>query len=165
MAKNLALLRETIEAIKAQPARHYQGAWANITYETFQTLEPCNTSMCFAGHATVINTGVDINLDLFREADWDWNVDKRTGKQLGIAEEYDEDTDEYFMPEHVVHVAEYARNILGLTEEESNYLFAGHRTLRELEEFVTKAEQGYTVSWEYRTDSGYYDYSYVKEEN
>jgi hypothetical protein len=157
--KNIQLLRETLEWIKAHPEEHYQGDWARL-YNAKG--EPCGTSMCFAGHATVLAGGT-FDTKIFAKNE-EWNVNSETGAHIDTTEYYVEEWDEYELPDNVVHVSVFARDALGLTQEEQSYLFAGHRTLEELEEFVNKSADGWSLVWA-RDSEGRYDYKYVKEEN
>lgn len=74
--KNLKLLRETLEFIKKNPARHNQGAWVAATDDDTGDVvnELCETSMCFAGHAALLAGGTfDIKV---YAVDFEWNVDE-----------------------------------------------------------------------------------------
>lgn len=158
--KNIQLLKDTMEWIKAHPEQHNQGVWG------YTAKEACSTFMCFAGHAAVLAGGT-FDRKIFLEED-EWHVDAETGKH--VPTEYVDIVDEYGDPwddelkEGIIHVAEFAAEKLGLDEDEKSYLFAGHRSRAELEEFVEKADQGYKLVWR-KQESGYYDYNFVKEEN
>jgi len=156
--KNIQLLKDTMDWIKAHPEQHQQSLWGNYSEEA------CSTTMCFAGHAAVLSGGTFDKKIFLREEEW--NVDENTGRHV-VSEYYEDDDEDHWDDElkpGIIHVAEFAAEKLGLNEEEKSYLFAGHRTLEQLEEFVEKADQGYTLVWR-KQESGYWDYNFVKEEN
>jgi hypothetical protein len=128
MAKNVTLLNATMNLIKANPQLHDQGMW----------VDPCATTMCFAGHAAVL-AGATFDKEIWANQE-DWDVDPKTGQHVNPYE-YDGGEDEENWP---IHVAEFAMNKLGLTWEERDYLFNQSRTREQLEQAVSKFSEGYS---------------------
>lgn len=120
--KNVRLLNRTMDLIKMVPDKHNQGTWVS----------PCGSTMCYAGHAAVLD-GAEFDHKRY-DRDADWHIDPETKKHVGY---WDEDG---------ISVGAYARKALGLTWDESDYLFDGDRTVEELEEAVRKLSAGYTIS-------------------
>lgn len=139
--KNVQLLKDTLDWIKANPKLHDQGDWVQIDEDS---LEACETPMCFAGHAALL-AGGQFDKDKFAY-DWDWNLDLETGEHVYV----DDDN------ENMVHVSTYASHKLGLNDTESSYLFYGGRSAQEIENAVNAFCDGYTVD---------FDDKFYKEEN
>ncbi len=131
---NENLLKLTMLYIKTFPEKHDQGDWVN----------PCDSTMCFAGHAAVL-AGATFKNKIYREED-EWLVDPITGKHKDW--NYDGDR---------VYIQEFARKQLGLSMAESDYLFHQNRTKEQLEKAVEMLADGYTVD--------YYGNFTKKEEN
>lgn len=154
--KNLKLLRETMDWINVHPEQHNQGVWGDYDQEL------CQTSFCFAGHATLLAGGT-FDKNVYIE-DQDWTVDSETGKH--VQTEYVDVLDEYGEPfdddlkEGTEHVSDFAARKLGLSMEERTYLFSGARSKEELNEAIDMFEQGYSYTWD--RDKGY---GFVKEES
>lgn len=117
--KNIKLLNLTMDFIKTTPVKHDQSTWVS----------PCGSTMCFAGHAAVLD-GAQFNEKLFKEIG-DWRIDTETKKHTRSWES--------------ISVSSYARKALGLDWDEADYLFEGGRTVEELEEAVRKFSAGMTV--------------------
>lgn len=141
MEKNVELLNATMDWIKANPKLHDQGDWVEPGNEA------CETTMCFAGHATILAGGT-FDRKIY-ERDYDWTVDAETGQHqerrvyslgCGCCDE---------TVENQTHVANFAAKKLGLNPDEQAYLFHGGRSLEELEEAVKKFSEGYTVDWDW----------------
>lgn len=138
--KNVVLLMATMATIKMHPEKHDQGTW----------VDPCNTTMCFAGHAAVIS-GATFDKDIFESEDG-WLIDPN-GKHVS---EYDAIDENCHLKDGYLYINEYAREKLGLNYQESSYLFNHSRTPWELEEAIAKFSNGYTVDYNGR---------FVKEES
>lgn len=121
---NENLLKLTMLYIKTFPEKHDQGDWVN----------PCDSTMCFAGHAAVL-AGATFKNKIYRE-EGEWLVDPITGKHKDW--NYDGDR---------VYIQEFASKKLGLTVRESYYLFHQRRTHEELEKAVEMLSNGYTVDY------------------
>lgn len=121
---NENLLKLTMLYIKTFPEKHDQGDWVN----------PCDSTMCFAGHAAVL-AGATFKNKIYQEEE-EWLVDPITGKHKDW--HYNGDR---------VYIQEFARKKLGLTVRESDYLFHQRRTHEELEKAVEMLSNGYTVDY------------------
>lgn len=95
---NVPLLRKTLEHIEAHPEEHDQCTWRS----------PCGSTMCFAGHAAVINGAAMV------------------GEAVVLTPEGDERP-----------VSTYAAKILGLTCGEAEELFYDCSYLDEVRVVVT----------------------------
>jgi len=106
MKFNTYLADATIGAIEANPESHNQGDWR------------CETGMCFAGWAAVVNG-----------AKWVYEnpLDAPTAHDQGLV--YNENGSEE-------HVSTYARRHLGLDLYHSDLLFWGGNTLEKIKEVV-----------------------------
>lgn len=157
--KNVKLLKDTLDWIKFNPKTHDQGNWGHYDEEA------CETTMCFAGHAAILAGGT-FNKDIYREED-EWHVDKETGKHVETQyREYDDDNDTWDyddsdLVDGIVHVADFAARVLGLSDDERTYLFSGSRSLAEIEEAVEKFCDGYSYTWNRKTN----EWGFVKEDN
>jgi hypothetical protein len=99
MERNLELLKTTWNFIKNNPEKHRQSDFINHTQ--------CGTQMCFAGHAAVIS-GAEFPRD---DSSWFLTEDGKLGEQ-----------DAYGVRKGI-YIEEYARNVLGMTYEESQFIF------------------------------------------
>lgn len=99
MERNLELLKATWNFIKNNPEKHQQSDFIDHTQ--------CGTRMCFAGHAAVLS-GAEFPKD---DSSWFLTEDgKLTEKDdMGIRKG--------------IYIEEYARNILGMTYDESQFIF------------------------------------------
>lgn len=129
--KNVKLLKDTLEFIKANPKLHDQGDWVQVDEDN---LEACDTPMCFAGHAALLAGGT-FDKELFAY-NWEWDVDPNTGEHVDA-----------YVAEDAIHVSTFAARKLGLSETESSYLFYGGRSGREIENAVNAFCNGYTVDF------------------
>jgi hypothetical protein len=154
--KNVQLLNDTMNWIKAHPELHRQSDWVQ-PYDA--NGEACGTSMCFAGHAAML-AGATFDPEIFNKLE-EWNVDAESGKHVDSTEYYNEEMDEYDLPDGTVHVSDFARDALGLNSDERAFLFAGHRSVQELEDAVDLLSNGYT--YEYSATA--FDWIWKKEEN
>lgn len=136
MEKNLVLLKETMEHILKHPETHHQGTW----------VDPCKSTMCFAGHAAML-AGATFNPKIYLEED-EWLVDEETGKHV-----------QWDAGRSRVYVNDFAAEKLGLNDWEEAYLFNAARTKEELIKAVEKFQEGYSVR---RKD---YEMEFYKEEN
>lgn len=125
MEKNIPLLKETMEQILKSPEAHHQGSW----------VDPCHSTMCFAGHAAMI-AGATFDPKIYQEED-EWLVDSATGKHV----RWDEDAISYRQ-----HISEFAQEKLGLSDMEHGYLFSPLRTKEELQEAVLRFQEGYYMA-------------------
>jgi len=129
--KNVPLLLATMALIKMFPEKHDQGTWVN----------PCATTMCFAGHAASIS-GASFDPVVFRlEEEWILN------DQGNHVSEREAHTDDWERKEGYKFVSEFAKDKLGLTQHEADYLFHHGRTREQLEDAVYKFADGYTVNY------------------
>lgn len=157
MTKNVALLNETMNWINLHPEQHNQGAWGEYNEEA------CETTMCFAGHAAILAGGT-FDTKVYMD-EFEWNVNAKTGEH--VASEWvqsDECPCCSELAEGMTHVADFAAEKLGLSDDERTYLFSGTRTREELNEAVEKFSQGYTVGFDYRPYQGVFVLE-TKEEN
>lgn len=129
---NANLLKLTMLYIQTFPEQHDQHDWVN----------PCDSTMCFAGHAAVLS-GATFKKKIYDD-EGEWLVHPVTGKHKD------------WQSDNRIYVSEFARQKLGLTQAESDYLFHQSRTKEQLEEAVEKLADGYTVD--------YYG-NFYKEEN
>lgn len=107
MTINKELLVKTLAFIKANPETWDQGDWV------------CGTTMCFAGHACVLNGD-----KLITDPDDDWQ-----GCVQGVTDPHDGDP---------MHASERARLILGLDHVDSKRLFHAGNSLERLDEIVAE---------------------------
>lgn len=121
---NENLLKLTMLYIKTFPEKHDQGAW----------VEPCNSTMCFAGHAAILS-GATFKNKIY-ENEEEWLVDETTGKHKA-----------WDSLSKRVYISDFARKKLGLTAGEADYLFHQRRTPAELEKAVEMLSSGYTVDY------------------
>ena len=115
---NKELLRTTMDFINANPQLHNQGDW----------IEPCNSTMCFAGHAAIL-AGATFDQKIW-EMHEEWDVDATTGKH-GIFQDYNDPASM-----NLCHVSDFAQNKLGISFAEREYLFSPSRTREQLNRFV-----------------------------
>jgi hypothetical protein len=120
---NAELLKLTMDFINLFPEKHDQGEWVN----------PCNTTMCFAGHAASL-AGATFDQKIWDE-DYEWCVDMETGKHIPY---------EWSSENH--YVSEYATKVLDLTWGECEYMFHPARTREELRKAVEMLSSGYTIN-------------------
>ena len=120
---NAKLLKLTMDFINLFPEKHDQGEW----------VDPCNTTMCFAGHAATLAGATFKNK--FWEKDYEWCVDMETGKHV----RWNPNGENYY-------VSDYATKVLGLTLDEREYLFHHNRTREQLEKAVEMLSNGYTIN-------------------
>lgn len=133
--KNVPLLMATMAMIKVYPEKHDQGTW----------IDPCNTTMCYAGHAASI-AGATFDPLIFLAEDV-WMLDPQ-GVHVPEAEAYDGNFYENDRTEGYNFVDEFARDKLGLSRYEADYLFHHSRSRKELENAVQKFCDGYTVDYD-----------------
>lgn len=115
---NKELLKLTLDTIQAKPSEYYQGTWVSTTESNV-----CGTTMCFAGHAAVL-AGAEIpNPKKHYVADWYVGKD---GQYMNWREAEAANFGDY------QSVAVFARNALGLSYEDSDYIFDGDRTEDEI---------------------------------
>lgn len=129
--KNVKLLNDTLEWIKANPKNHDQGDWIDPG-DNEESYEACNTTMCFAGHAAIL-AGATFDKSVWFD-EYDWAVDFKTGQHIGSWEDS-------------VHVSIFAADRLGLNDGERYYLYSSERTIQQIEEAVSKFAQGYSCTW------------------
>lgn len=131
MARNLELLKQTWEFIKKNPEMHNQADFINNTQ--------CGTTMCFAGHATVLS-GAEFPKEpndsyWFLTPDGKLTEKDENGARKGI------------------YVEKYARDVLGMTDEEAQFIFYHTSNYG----FAEKIE--YLIElWERGESYGGYDY-------
>lgn len=104
--KNIALLRKTMEFMKANPEKHQQSGWITFDDDTYfnRNETACHTAMCTAGHAAAI-AGADI--PTFGQSYYDgWYLNSE-GK----------------LSEYGTHVSDWVAEKLGLNMDEYNYIF------------------------------------------
>lgn len=143
MARNTELLLTVLEHIESHQEQWNQGNWFTrfAPDESDAEATACKTSFCYAGHVAVLegaktpttdhSWGVAPNLEPVR-----W-VDSRAGCGVPHCESCNGNQQLYdAMPEGTVHVSTFARERLGLTEEEGEVLFDGGNTLEELRVIV-----------------------------
>lgn len=109
---NVELLTRVLAHIETEP-----DSWKQESFRYHDELSACATAFCFAGHAAVM-TGAQV--PAYRWTDWSLAEDGTV----------DEDSD--------VHVADWARVKLGLTEPEAAALFAWHNNLATLRKHVVR---------------------------
>jgi hypothetical protein len=131
--KNVPLLLATMAMIKVFPEKHDQGSW----------VDPCNTTMCFAGHAAVIS-GATFDRKIHDDED-SWIVDP-DGKHVDEAAAYEGDYWDGERKEGYKFIEEFAKDKLGLTNREADYMFHHSRTPEQLEEAVYKFAAGFTIA-------------------
>lgn len=134
--KNVPLLLATMALIKVFPEKHDQGSW----------VDPCQTTMCFAGHAAVIS-GATFDRKIHDDED-SWIVDPE-GKHVPEVEAYEGGEDGWWDGERkdgYKFVEEFAKDKLGLSKREADYMFHHSRTPEQLEEAVYKFAEGYTIA-------------------
>lgn len=119
---NVGLLKLTLDYIKLFPEKHDQGDW----------VDPCNSTMCFAGHAAML-AGATFKKKIW-EDEYEWLVDPETGKHTREGSERE-------------YVQYFAARQLGLTEGEADYLFHQSRTPEQIEKAVEMLSEGYTVDY------------------
>lgn len=121
---NAGLLKLTMDYINLFPEKHDQTDW----------VDPCNSTMCFAGHAAILAGAT------FKEKIWDdeeeWMVDLVTGDHKSWGYEGKR-----------VYISEFARRKLDLSSDESAYLFHQTRTWEQLQKAVEMLSEGYTVDY------------------
>lgn len=124
---NAGLLKLTMDYITLFPEKHDQSDWVN----------PCDSTMCFAGHAAML-TGATFKNKIYSETG-EWMVDAVSGKH----KRWDWDDES----QNLVEIQTWARDQLGLTQREADYLFSDRRTVWQLKEAVQKFSNGYTVDY------------------
>ncbi|MFC3504473.1 hypothetical protein ACFOOK_26375 [Micromonospora krabiensis] len=121
---NFDLLDAAIEdaANEAHGFKHRQGEWLDVVDPFADMDEPtaCGTAMCLAGFAAV-RAGAEIPKPQWNSAcqEWEmpyWDLDPETGR----------------LDEDGVTVARFARERLGLDEDQADALFSGSNTLPDL---------------------------------
>lgn len=146
MGPNKALLKKTLEQIKAHPELHNQNFWVVANEENL-----CGTAMCFAGHAAVLS-GAE-NPDPKKHFIEDWYVRKDNLAYMNYEDTYQVPFKDY------ESVSKYAGRELGLTSEQSDWLFDSNRTLEEIESAVEELiTYGTLEAAEYHDDYDDYDY-------
>jgi len=131
--KNVPLLLATLALIKVFPEKHDQGSW----------VDPCNTTMCFAGHAATI-AGATFDREIHAAED-SWIVDPE-GNHVDEADAYEGDYWNGDRKEGYKFIEVFAKDKLGLTQREADYMFHHSRTPEQLEEAVYKFATGFTIS-------------------
>lgn len=115
----VALLRQTLARIEADPASWMQATWA-IDRQAINPTD-CGTAYCFGGHAVVLHGNT---LDI-----------GNGGNVVRPLPGDDLDPDDTWRDEGgqvLIETWDYARTILGLTREEADYLFASGNELDDL---------------------------------
>ncbi len=110
MKPNVPLLRQTMAHIEAHPEEWYQGSWR------------CDTGMCFAGHAAIIDGAA-------------WACKAEDGFDLDELADIDPEAFEAVCPPDTagtMNVAVYAQQALGLELGEAARLFRMGNTLGDL---------------------------------
>lgn len=120
---NAPLLKLTMDYINLFPEKHDQGDW----------VDPCDSTMCFAGHAAIL-AGATFKKKIWDD-EYEWMVDPETGKHA----RFGNDKREY--------IQYFAQRKLGLTTDEADYLFHHHRTREDLKKAVEMLSEGYTVNY------------------
>lgn len=127
MAKNIELLRKTLEHMKKFPEKHDQGNWIYFDDDIFPPVaSACATTMCTAGHAAAL-AGADVP-NYGQIYDIGWRLDEN-GK-LSVPG---------------THVSEWAAAKLGMNDDEQNYIFLcmnEDRVFEKIEELLKLWENG-----------------------
>lgn len=131
--KNIPLLLATMALIKVFPEKHDQDTW----------VDPCNTTMCFAGHAATI-AGATFDRKIHDDDD-SWIVDPE-GKHVDELTAYEGDYWDNERKEGYKLIEEFAKDKLGLSQREADYMFHHARTPEQLENAVYKFAEGYTIA-------------------
>lgn len=121
---NAGLLKLTMDYINLFPEKHDQGDW----------VDPCNSTMCFAGHAAML-AGATFKEKIYKDED-EWMVEPETGKHR-----------RWDFEGKRIYISEFARRKLELTSDESSYLFHQSRTWEQLQKAVEMLSEGYTVDY------------------
>lgn len=114
MTINVPLLRKTLEYIEAHPEEWVQCNWRTLVQRTTF----CGTAYCFAGTAANLNGA-------------EWRNPAPTSGQ----DNYDH-AHMIVTPERSVAIGEYARDILGLNDNQAFLLFGEFNTLADLRRIV-----------------------------
>lgn len=142
MAKNIELLRKTLEHMKKFPEKHDQGNWIAFDDEVWPPkYSACNTTMCTAGHAAAL-AGAEVP-NYGQIANIGWRLDKN-GK----------------LSESGTHVSEWAAAELGMNDEEQNYIFLcmnEEGVFDRIEELLKLWENGEEFSYTTEEDDEYDD--------
>lgn len=120
---NIVLLDKVLEQIDivrndpTAPFQWDQGNWR-------RTMErECGTALCFAGWAAQLDS-----------ADW------ATGYGPAWINTPTPDS-----PRHITHISDYAQDLLGLSAEEADILFAGDNTYEDLVEIVSLIKERHNL--------------------
>lgn len=113
--RNVQLLQDTMAHVEQHPEEHNQDCWVN----------PCGTAFCYAGHAAILAGAARPTRQLAR-SDNAWFVDPETLESVGTRQP----------SESAVEVGDFAELKLGITNAESEVLFDGYRTVKELRKLV-----------------------------
>lgn len=152
MAVNRELIKNTMELIKATPEVHHQANWVNTS-----AASPCGTVMCFAGHAAVL-AGAEIP-DPKKHQISDWYV--------GTNGEYRNWTQAYEMKaSENTPVATFAKDAMGVSHREADYMFEPERQVSELELAVAElVEHGQILTFNEHYDDDYDDYDDTEDDD
>lgn len=134
---NVELLTRTLEAIEQNPKDWYQGSWVAIVDNDGEKVWPenwvdnqneCRTACCFAGQAAVLSGIRQPSVKEIQALGYgDWYVSK-TGETIWSTK--------YSTPSGAETVSSWAQEALGLTSWQSEILFEGDNTLRDLRKLV-----------------------------
>jgi hypothetical protein len=136
MERNLELLKTTWNFIKNNPEKHQQSDFINHTQ--------CGTQMCFAGHAAVIS-GAEFPRD---DSPWFLTEDGRLSEK---------DKDGL---RKGIYIEEYARNVLGMTNDESHFIFyytSNNGFAGRIEHLIELWEKDQPFAYNFYDDSAEYD--------
>lgn len=128
--RNVPLLRKTMEKIeelsthRTATATEVWNQWHwNYSFLLDGAGEECGTTACYAGWATILHGGnADGSIVFLTQEDIDAHPD---------------DFEEY-QPGESIHIADYAKAILGLTAQESSDLFCGDNSKQDLRDKVNQ---------------------------
>ena len=114
----LDLMRKVLDQVESHPELHYQNSWA-VQFEN----SSCGTACCLAGWAAVLHYGSKPN-DVF---EWEEVTEERTDKEDRFASYHPN-----YRFTHIAsfianghHVQDVARDLLGISNNEAEYVFAG----------------------------------------
>jgi hypothetical protein len=120
---NVDLLRRTLARIEAEPKAWLQSAWMTDLAKVVPN--ECGTAYCFGGHAVVLYGNV---LDMGERGNL---VHPLPGDDVDPDETWRENG------RPVMETWDYARTVLGLTEDQADALFNMYNELDDLRRIVT----------------------------
>lgn len=125
---NVELLEQVYSLIKSDRKRWFQGSWARAKAKRkTDTVETCNTAMCFAGHAVAL-AGAKIK----------WESSDVFDRQFPVWE-----ASQCRLPHRGTEmISDAAQRILRLNSYQADALFDGNNKLKDIRKVLDRIESG-----------------------